>query len=248
MSILLVDLGNTRLKWARADGDRPLASEVLLHRDQPLAALLDTAWAAQPRPERVLIASVADPACRDSLNQWLQRQWSLTPDWLVSPARGQGLQNSYAEPARLGCDRWAAMVAAFQLARAAVCVVDCGTAVTLDVVDATGMHRGGLILPGLSAMQTALTGQTALAPVDPARVVSGLLASATEDAIVLGARRAVAALVQQTVTELAQQQAIQARCYLTGGDAERIAPLLALPYELVPDLVLQGLAVIAHAT
>jgi type III pantothenate kinase len=245
---LLIDLGNTRLKWAVYDGQLPLRSVVMSHRGQDLAASLSAAWANLPRPGRVQLASVAEPSITNALSQWLQQQWALTPSLLISPAQGQGLSNSYAEPARLGCDRWAAMVAAYHVARAAVCVVDCGTAVTLDAVNAQGQHLGGLILPGLRAMQTALSRDTALAPVEFSQLAPGLLGTSTRDGIVRGISHAVSALVEQTVTELTRQSGTAPQCYLTGGDAEVIAPLLSIPYQVMPDLVLQGLAVIADAT
>lgn len=248
MQTLLVDLGNSRLKWAFYDGSLPLASAARVHREQELAAVFASAWASEPRPDRVLVASVADQARRDALEQWLQQQWALTPTYLVSPAQGQGIRNRYAEPARLGCDRWAAMVAAYHAAHTAVCVVDCGTAVTLDVVDSNGQHLGGMILPGLRAMHAALSQHTALPPVDVARFPAGLLGTTTEECITVGSVQAIRALIEQTVADLAQQQGLQARCYLTGGNAEQIVPLLSIPYELEPDLVLQGLAVIADAT
>ncbi|MEJ2362567.1 MAG: type III pantothenate kinase [Gammaproteobacteria bacterium] len=248
MSILLVDLGNTRLKWATCDGTLPRHSEVRDHREQELAAVLDASWNAMPPPGQVLVASVADSERKAALSGWMQRRWSLSPEFLVSPSSGQGLTNAYAQPERLGCDRWAAMVAAFHLAGSAVCVVDCGSAVTLDAVAADGQHLGGLILPGLTAMQSALTRHTALSPIALAKPANILLGRSTQEGISLGITRAVVALIQQTLADLQQHSGIQASCYLTGGDAGRIEPLLSIPCQQEPDLVLQGLAVIAGAT
>lgn len=248
MSTLLVDLGNSRLKWAQYAGSLPLASVSVAHRDQALDGVLDAQWGALARPERVMVASVAAIDARDALQQWLQQRWSLVPQFLVSPAQGQGVRNAYPEPARLGCDRWAAMVAAYHLAGTGVCVVDCGTAVTLDVVTDEGRHRGGLILPGLAAMQTGLARHTSLPPVDFAVTGDALLGASTEEAIALGSTRAVAALVDQTRTALSRQYGVELACYLTGGDAGYIAPRLAGPCQQVPDLVLQGLAMIAGDT
>lgn len=248
MSVLLIDQGNSRLKWAVHAGNLPLASERVSYRDQSLASALEMQWASLARPERVLVASVADSGSRYGLQQWLQHRWSLTPEFLVSPAQGQGIRNAYSEPARLGCDRWAAMVAAYHLAGSGVCVVDCGTAVTLDVVTAEGQHRGGLILPGLAAMQTGLGHHTALPQVDFATAGDALLGVTTEDAIVLGSTRAVAALVDETLTAASEQYGDELACYLTGGDAGLIVTRLAGPCVQVPDLVLQGLAMIAGDT
>jgi type III pantothenate kinase len=248
MQTLLVDFGNSRIKWALHDNQLLRASAVLSHRQQALPALLAQAWADLPVPQRVVIASVADPARTAQLTQWIRQHWSRDAEFIVSPAQGNGLSNSYQEPAKLGCDRWAAMVAAYHAAHAAVCVVDCGSAVTVDVVDAGGQHRGGLILPGVHSMDAALTAHTALAPLDFSQLPNNLLGTSTQAAIACGITHAITALVHQTLAELAKTLGINATCYLTGGDAEIIAPLLHVPYVLAPDLVLQGLAHMAHAT
>jgi type III pantothenate kinase len=248
MQTLLVDLGNTCIKWAMYSGGQLQASSALLHREQEFSILLSPAWAALTRPQRVVIASVADQDRKDSLAEWVRQHWSLSAEFIVSPAQGQGLTNSYREPARLGCDRWAAMLAAFHTSHSAVCVVDCGSAVTLDVVAATGQHQGGLIIPGMQAMHAALTRQTALAPVEFSQIPQSLLGISTQEGIVIGITRAISALVQQTLSELERTTGVTATCYLTGGDAKVIAPWLHIPYVLDPDLVLKGLAIIVDAT
>ncbi len=248
MQTLLVDFGNSRIKWALHDGAGQQASSVLIHRQQSLEAVLTQAWASLSPPQRVVIASVADADRKAQLSGWIQQHWSLTPEFIVSPATGQGLTNSYRDPEKLGSDRWAAMVAAYHAAHTAVCVVDCGSAVTIDVVDATGRHQGGMILPGIHTMQAALTAHTALAPVDFSRGPLTLLGTSTQDAIASGITHAISALVQQTLAEQAQTLGTTVICFLTGGDAGIIAPLLPLAYVLEPDLVLQGLAIMAHAT
>lgn len=248
MQTLLVDLGNSRIKWALCHDNVLGTSTALLHRQQALPALLSQTWADLPAPQQIMIASVADAERKDQLAHWIQQHWSVEAEFIVSPAQGQGLSNSYREPARLGCDRWAAMVAAYHAANAAVCVVDCGSAVTIDVVDAGGQHRGGLILPGVHTMHAALTAHTALAPIALTHAPTNLLGTSTGEAIACGITRAISALVQQTQSDLADTAGITATCYLTGGDADVIAPLLKVPPVLAPDLVLQGLAIMAHAT
>jgi type III pantothenate kinase len=248
MQTLLVDVGNSRIKWAMHQGGRLQASSAILHREREMSALLTQAWTTLTRPNRVVVASVANSDRKNQLADWVRQHWSLTPEFVVSPPQGQGVKNSYREPARLGCDRWAAMVAAYHAAHAAVCVVDCGSAVTLDVVDATGQHQGGLILPGVQAMHAALTRHTELAPIDFSMVTSSLLGNSTQEGIVCGITQEISALVHQTLSDLERTSGLQPTCYLTGGDAELMAPLLRIPYILEADLVLKGLAVIACAT
>ncbi|MBI1425438.1 MAG: type III pantothenate kinase [Gammaproteobacteria bacterium] len=246
MQTLLVDVGNSRVKWALHDG-KALHVSGFTHRDQDLSSLLTRHWKDLASPQRVIIASVTSEARKQQLADWIRQHWSLSAEFIVSPAQGQGLINRYREPEKLGCDRWAAMVAAYHAAHAAVCVVDCGSAVTLDVVDANGQHLGGLILPGVHTMHTALTAQTALTPVDFSQLPIQILGHSTREGIALGITHAISALVHQTLAEL-QATGVSPRCYLTGGDAALMAPLLQCEHVLEPDLVLQGLAIMAHAT
>jgi len=247
MSTLLVDMGNSRLKWALADGGVPRNIGSLTHRDHDLSELLSKSWAGLDQPQRVFVASVAAAGVRDQLEAWLRRHWDRQPDFLVSPARDADLINSYAEPARLGCDRWAAMVAARHQSRSAFCVVDCGTAVTIDVVDAAGQHLGGYILPGIHAMLQCLGQTTTLNVTDLDNSDTATLGTSTQAAVQAGVVQAIAALVEQTVSERQPAGAVTMRCILTGGDAGRIAPLLKIPYEQQANLVLEGLAVLAQS-
>jgi type III pantothenate kinase len=196
----------------------------------------------------VVIASVADRVRRDQLAAWVQQHWSLSVEFIVSPAQGQGLKNSYRDPAQLGCDRWAAMVAAYHAAHSAVCVVDCGSAVTIDVVDKAGQHQGGLILPGIQAMHSSLTRHTTLTSVDFSKLTLSILGTSTQEGIICGITHAISSLVQQTLFDLERTTGMTATCYLTGGDAKVIAPLLHVSYVQEADLVLKGLAIMARAT
>lgn len=242
---LLVDLGNTRLKWAIYDGATLQASSVLPHRNHNFQEVLVQAWSTIPRPHRVVVASVTELQRCQQLAAWVQAHWSVETEFIVSPAQGHGVKNSYDEPTQLGCDRWAAMVAAYHLTHSAVCVVDCGSAVTVDVVDANGQHLGGLILPGVQAMQAALTRHTTLASIHFTDSFVSLLGKSTEEGIRCGITRAISSLVQQTLSELTVSDKLYARCILTGGDAALVASALSIPYEIDRDLVLKGLAVMA---
>lgn len=248
MQMLLVDFGNSRLKWVLHDKNGMQATSVVSHRQQALDRIITQAWSHLAPPERVVIASVADPSRQQQLAEWVRQHWSLEAEFIVSPARGQGMTNGYTEPDKLGCDRWAAMVAAYRLTGAAVCVVDCGSAVTIDVVDDSGQHLGGMILPGIHTMLAALSAHTSLPQVDLTWPPAGLLGKSTQDGIACGISHAIAALVNQTLTELTQKFGRRVTCYLTGGDASIIQPLLHLPCEHDANLVLRGLAIIASAT
>ncbi|MDD9812027.1 MAG: type III pantothenate kinase [Gammaproteobacteria bacterium] len=173
---LLIDAGNHRLKWAvtRAagrdtnrdsapDSGLDIGDAVAIERNSPaeLHAALTAAWAGL-EPAAVWASCVAGPAVEKIIAAVAGRVWNLQPAFIASPARQAGVVNSYPQPARLGGDRWAALVGARRMfPRRAVIVVDAGSAVTVDALDAGGVFRGGIILPGARAMREALRRQTA---------------------------------------------------------------------------------------
>jgi len=246
MSILLVDVGNTRLKWARLENDGLGEFAALVHRGQALPVLLNQYWGALEKMQRVLVASVAAISVRTQLESWVAQHWACRMEFLSSPAQGSGLVNSYDDPARLGCDRWAAMVAARRRTESAFCVVDCGSAVTIDAVDESGRHLGGLILPGMRAMLDALGRNTPLMLNEFEHMDKARLGTSTEGAVQAGILGAISCLVNQTVSDQQSLSDTGLHCFLTGGDAAYIAPLLNIPYEHRANLVLEGLAILAQ--
>lgn len=249
MRYLLVDMGNTRLKWAYLVAGELQAGSAVEHRDRELPELLGKAWSDLPAPDAVLVACVAQETKKQVLEAWIRQHWSHDVNFLHSPARANGIVNSYAQPHLLGSDRWAAMVAARAKTSTDICVVNCGSAVTIDVLAQDGQHRGGLILPGLHAMLAALTDRTTLPAVEmpvAGRVIS--LASSTREAMRAGAVLAITSVIERTIAGMQQNQHSTVACYLAGGDAPVISANLAVEHQVEPDLVLQGLAIIAQST
>jgi type III pantothenate kinase len=242
---LLVDIGNSAVKWALSRAGQLVQSGRFAHRDEDFPALATAAWSSLQRPSAIVVGNVAGDAIAQDLRQWVQRHWSLQPRFLQSTHMAAGVRNGYAEPAALGIDRWAAMLAAYAQYRSAVCVVDCGTAITLDLVDADGVHRGGLILAGIELMQAGLRANTANLHVTPAEAPLQLLASRTGDAIASGSVYAAASAVGHIGELMAGQCMQQPWLVLTGGDAGRIQPLLDIETRLHPDLVLSGLDILS---
>jgi type III pantothenate kinase len=236
VSRLLVDLGNSRLKWARWSGGALAPSAALVHRDRELGALLDQAWGALEAPSQVHVASVVPAAQREELADWIRSRWACPLRWAESTAEALGVHNGYDEPAQLGVDRWLALLGAWRRTCGPACVVDCGSAVTLDILDAGGRHLGGWIAPGLALMRSALQSGTGLPLVQGTG--SGEPGRNTRDAILGGCLPAAAGLIAQGLRRAPEG----ARLLLTGGDAAQVAPHLHHPYEICPDLVLEGLA------
>jgi type III pantothenate kinase len=235
--LLLIDAGNTRIKWALVDPQQPaqwMASGAVPHAG--LNALV-ASW-QHSSVTGALVANVAGATLQSQLAALLHDGLGVTPQWFVSCADCAGLHNGYRNPAQLGCDRFAAMIGArARYPAQALLVVSCGTATTIDAVSAAGDFIGGMILPGLDMMRTALARNTAQLPqvADDAALLP-LFADQTAAAILSGC------LVAQTgAIERALAAHGGARCILSGGAAARIAAALSVPTVLIDHLVLHGL-------
>ena len=241
---LLVDLGNSRLKWAQA-GPQHWETGAETIPTEGFSALLDRLWGQAAAPERVVVSSVHGPQRERLLHDWLVRHWTIAPQFIRAQAQQLGVTNRYRDPAALGADRWAALIAARHASPSAQCVVDCGTAVTVDALSADGEFLGGAILTGLHAMRAGL-----LADTQGIRSVDGTedtcLARGTGDGVAAGSLFGLAGAIERVVAEQRRTLGANARALLTGGDAPRLLPLLSGPITHAPNLVLQGLKLIAE--
>ena len=149
---LLVDLGNSRLKWVWLEAGRVGQAAALSHRAEDLRRQLDTGWGRMSAPGRVMLASVANSQRTEAFRAWVKGRWGLTVEQVYSRDKALGVTNAYAEPRHLGVDRWLALIAVHRRFPGPACIVDCGSAITIDGLAADGRHLGGLILPGLAMM------------------------------------------------------------------------------------------------
>jgi type III pantothenate kinase len=234
---LLVDIGNTRLKWAVCSESSLAVGTPIDHADIDSHRLAQF-WQTLAQPDYVAIACVAAHEISDTVQTVSQTLWPFVRILKAqSEAERLGVRSAYPEPQKLGVDRWLGMVAAYHHYRKALCVVGCGTAITLDMVDASGQHLGGLIAPGLRLMREALVQGTAnLQPVTGEHPFG--LASFTDAAIANGTLAAACGLVELALNS--QTDVFQ--LILTGGDASQIASQLPKTATIEPDLVLRGLA------
>ncbi len=244
---LLIDSGNSRLKWACI-----LEGEFRSHPPQPggrpLSGLdLDRIWGGlKPLPRQVWIANVAGDEVARMLTDWIESRWQLSPQFVVSQPEGYGVTNAYSDPSRLGVDRWLALIGARHHHPLPACIVDCGTALTVDVLDSEGCHRGGVICPGLRLMSQSLGTETAgIGLLELDLFTTGILADNTVNAVGFGIRHAVIGVIEQ-VTRLLAHELPGLHLILTGGDATEIASFFSGKSKIVPDLVLQGLAVVSR--
>ena len=243
--ILLVDAGNTRIKWALAHREAPPGTWIMqgaaLH--DGLDALAET-WAASGATQ-ALVSNVAGPALRDRLAAALPSSVAL--EWFASTPERAGLRNGYREPGKLGCDRFAAAIGARALAPGRDLVVaTCGTATTVDAVRADGLFIGGMILPGLALMASSLARNTAQLPQVAPGVQPPLFGTDTEEAILAGCLSAQAGAIARACAGFAGFA--PAVCIVSGGAAPWIAPALKPGHVLVDNIVLVGLHAAAAAS
>lgn len=245
---VLVDIGNTRIKWASLERGALVRRGSAVHRDAPDAAVAELA-AALPEKPRIVVANVAGEPMAERLRAMVAALPQATLELVATEKERFGVRCAYDDPRRLGVDRWVAVLAGFHAARGAACVIDAGTAVTFDAVDASGSHLGGLILPGARLLAAALDRNTSnigrtLAPASAARGLH-LLGRTTDAAVGHGAWLALAAALDRAARTVAEALGTAPAVYLTGGDAEPLVGWLESRVELRADLVLEGLALFA---
>lgn len=240
---LLVDLGNTRLKWALHDAQGLRAGAPVDH-SRPLARELDAVWRDVPRVTRVLVASVGRPRLEAELIQAVRTRFGTEPEFVATAAEACGVRIAYAQPQKLGVDRFVALIALRAQLPGDAVLASVGTALVLDGLAADGRHLGGLIAPSPALMQQALLGATArVSASDTARIVE--LADDTEDAVRSGCWLAAAALVERFHSQVCARLGAPVALVLAGGAAVELAPLLQVPARIEADLVLRGLARLA---
>jgi type III pantothenate kinase len=239
--ILLLDVGNTRVKWAWLEYLEIAPAGAVAH-DATRRSWQREIEADGHRPGRIVVASVAGPAFAAALTLWSRDHYRVEPEFVTSSAELCGVRNAYARPALLGVDRWLALIAAWRSERRPTVIVNSGTALTVDALDADGRHCGGLIVPGAQLMREACARFDGGAELLPGATLPGMpLAAALPDCVLL----TLASLADRSVDELRTRVGTTARVLLTGGDAGLLEPHLRYSAEVVPDLVLTGLAIVA---
>ncbi len=273
MILLLVDIGNTRVKWARlADGQmgkQLAAANAGWGAREYARRVIGRGWTLRRRPGaglageagrgrgavgsgRIVVSSVAGDDVNDAFTAAALEAGAPAPEFVTSERNAAGITTDYLEPWRLGVDRFIGAIGAHHLASGQpVCVVNVGTAITIDLVDGSGRHHGGAIVPGPALMVSSLLTQTngirRRATGGPAGS-TGMFAKTTRTAIGEGARHAAAAVIDRAIEEARIRLGSRPLVLLTGGGSADIKPLIRSTSVSLPDLVLHGLAVWARQT
>lgn len=243
---LLIDIGNSRMKWAVDSRQGFSVGGNYLSQDLQLDSTLVKDW-EKISPDSILISCVGKQSLLQKVQQQIQNKWGMTAELLISPAKANGVSNAYSEPEKLGSDRWASMVGAFAQFKKTICVVGCGTAVTLDIVTADGQHQGGLISPGLRLSQQCLHSETNMEfMMSDSEHQDMWLGKSTEQCIQLGTLKTIAGMISTTYSHCLKKYG-DVTMIMTGGDACHVQRYLENDVQLVDDMVLRGLAVIQRS-
>ncbi|HTA65065.1 MAG TPA: type III pantothenate kinase [Xanthomonadaceae bacterium] len=241
----LVDLGNTRLKWARADALGSGAVQSLAHAEAAGTDAQDTGFATIRPDDRAWIASVASPALTVTVEAALRRRGAQIAR-AATQAELAGVRIAYAEPSRLGVDRFLAMLAVHARTSGATLIASIGTALTIDLLDADGTHHGGLIAPSPTLMRESLAQRAPHLPRDGGAVVD--FASDTVDALASGAILSARALIAHSLRAARRRLGATPGLLVAGGGADALLDGWRTRAERAPDLVLEGLGVYAKST
>ena len=257
---LLFDVGNTRLKWAAVESSKHPSDRQkklwaysgsinsnALQSPEAKVELADYIAKTLPKPDAIAFCCVAGPQALTNLQslfpQWNDIEWKQ----LSGESAYTGMRTLYQEPAKLGADRWAAVIGARALSKTNTLIINAGTATTIDLLGSNGVHYGGWILPGLSLMQTSLQSQTAQLPLAERHDGQFGFGLNTNDAIISGCDAAQIGAIAQAIQLSKKLNCPVEKIWLDGGNAKVLAQIiaqsqseLALGAELTEGLVLRG--------
>ncbi len=253
MSMLLVDAGNSRLKWVLCENGQFIQRGAFRYDWSALSAQFTQQWDALAKSgtvEKRVLCNVAGERLESPFRQWwqanaLQETNALTIETVAAQSQAFGVQSAYQQPEQLGADRWAALVAARHEIVGACCVIDCGTALTIDVLSPEGVHMGGLIAPGRTMMGDSLQANTAQIELVNATGLSLFSVKDTASAVQAGVLGSTSGAVKQVLQECNEHWQQLPVCVITGGDALALLPSLPTGSLHEPEWVLKGLAMIA---
>ena len=235
--MLLIDLGNTCLKWRSESSQGSF-----VHKNNELKHLLAGNLGSLPAPKKIFFSNVAGAHLETILNTWSSEYWPQTKIIVAQVKNPMSLLSTNYDSENLGVDRWLSMLVLSSDKKKLPCIViDCGSAITIDLVNSKSVHLGGVIMPGLNmSLSSLISGVDAIQQAKTSATT--VLATTTEHAVVAGCLNALAAGIDVVVGKMKHEiDESDVNCYLTGGDADRIYPLLQSTVLPKPDLVLDGL-------
>lgn len=245
---LLLDIGNSSVNWVLQEQGEFTSDGAFAYKKNNIEQALQENLLLLAKPSEVLVSNVAGVDVFHMLHTWIKKQWQQEC-WQPSVlGKFKKLKNSYSEPEQMGLDRWLAMVASWEKYQTALCLVGCGTALTIDLIDIEGQHLGGYIVPGIELMQRALVDKAEQINIDVKKQVSLTYAKDTQTAVNNGAFLAAVSTIEYVADKFSNEQKCKVKYIISGGMAELIKPILKHPFEYEPNLVLTGLSILHRAS
>jgi len=239
MRILAIDAGNSRTKWGVHEDGFWVAQDSV---NTARVARLAQAWTGLAPPDVLVAANVAGPQAARALID-VARRFRRRIRFVRSASSQCGVKSAYSNPAQLGPDRWAALIAARHRQRGPCVVVNAGTTMTVDALAADGVFLGGIIVAGAELMRAALARGTAR--LRPRGGKFAYFPARTADAVESGVINALAGAVERMLQFMEEAGQAQPLTLVAGGAARLIAPQLNGTVEVVDNLVLEGIVRIA---
>ena len=245
-SDLLIDIGNSSLKWCIVNSNGLSKMSQQLYPKDISADFFIQCWSTLEKPKDIVVSCVAQDTVWQALEKACFELWDIKVQKVNSLKKQFGLINAYDNVSSLGSDRWCAMLGGLEQASSAFIIINAGSALTVDVVNEAAQHLGGYIVPGVNMMKNSLDLYTAQVQVGSTNnVLPDLsLGHSTEDCVESGIHLLVVKFIE-AIYEKVSLNMKGCQVFVSGGDAESIADLLSFNCDVVPDLVLRGLAVIA---
>lgn len=239
---LLIDVGNTRIKWGLMGDDRVNYGGSFFYKQEPLEEMFAVHWGLLS-VDRVVISNVGGKTIGQCLTAWFLTNKKIEPLFLFAEKEAMGLTFAYTQAKTFGMDRFFAMLACWQEFNSAFVLLGCGSATTFDAVTEAGQHLGSLIAPGLYLQHAAMAGLANCAIPAELAAREHAFGKSTAEAITQGALQLIAGFFNFQQQEMKKQIHTNIQYVITGGDAEAIQPFLTFPVHYRPHIVLEGLRV-----
>ena len=234
---VLVDIGNTRIKWCTEKDSHLSKVHAISYKQIDIAEELQPQWSDLEEPAVLAISSVAAKQVSSQIIAIAKQNWPKIHLLIAKTSASTcSVTNAYQHPEKLGVDRWLGLIALHHFYPGNSCIVDCGTAITIDFIDKQGLHLGGVISPGIQLMRQSLlqgTAELSLTGQDESLEIS----NQTESAIYAGTLNAVAGLIEKVV----KKNKLGGAIVITGGDGSLLSKYIDCKGIVDPDFILKGL-------
>lgn len=241
LSILAIDSGNSFLKWGYFKNNQWMTCNTVHNQslDDP-----SEFWLNLDQPDTVIVSQVSGQTVRQQL-QFHLNVWNIRPHWVTALSKQCGVTNNYEDPYQLGSDRWAALIAAWNMFRESCLIVNVGTAITVDVLSDHGVFLGGIIVPGPHSLMNCIQSTTQI-NLEKNSCQYEVFPINTANALYSGVIQSLVGAIERIMRLYSLQYDCAIKhCIVSGGGSVEILPYINFNHVVIDNLVLEGLVLIA---